>query len=260
MRTADDLRKLAKELEEKADAILGTAEHDPNLFNLVVKSLAIASSTLEKTAAIAEENFLGPEVTPEQLEEMAAIAEEFDASGDPMLQKQAAVIDEILLTIGAPKDALAQAKRAYYKELDRLRKEHRHNKIEELYTNPKEALDKQNMVAEQRKAVESQVKEFRPLEAPLSTRYPPDMPGGHLTRITDGVYQDVLTGKTYDYRAGYTTNKGNKVPGSSVDRQIPDLGTVDPGHTMFDTRETIQSRYAGDDGFSMVKEALLGKA
>ena len=37
----------------------------------------------------------------------------------------------------------------------------------------------------------------------LSTRYAPDMPGVQAMRVSDGVYQNPYSGKTYDYNEGF---------------------------------------------------------
>src|SRR5690606_2669575 len=112
---------------------------------------------------------------------------------------------------------------------------------------------------EQAKAVAQQVKKYVPLEAPLQTRYPPDRPGGQMTRITDHVYQDIVTGIIYDYKAGYKTQKGNEVPGGAVEYQTRDFGDVrNQGASLFETRESINNRFASDD-FNHLKKYAMGE-
>jgi hypothetical protein len=53
----------------------------------------------------------------------------------------------------------------------------------------------------------------------LSTRYSPDRIGVQARRISDGVYQDPITNKTYDWNEGFTTEDGKKFPGGSVELQ-----------------------------------------
>ena len=219
-----DLRVLASKLEKSSDDLLVKAStKGPEVLERVATAVAAASTLLEGVAKDMEDNATF-QITPQQLDEIAALASAFDESDDPLLKKQASVLDELLLSIAAPKNAIAQAKKATEDEINRLRSERRRSRKEEAYELPhKVHADMNNSVA-QAKAVEQQVKQYIPLEAPLQTRYPPDRPGGQMTRITDHVYQDVDTGIIYDYKAGYTTQKGNKVPGSSVEAQTHDFG------------------------------------
>lgn len=53
----------------------------------------------------------------------------------------------------------------------------------------------------------------------LSTRYSPDRIGVQARRVSDGVYQDPITNKTYDWNAGFTTEDGSKFSGGDVSLQ-----------------------------------------
>lgn len=53
----------------------------------------------------------------------------------------------------------------------------------------------------------------------LSARTSPDNPGVMMLRVEDGVYQDILTKKVYDFNKGWVDDKGNKHPGGSVSNQ-----------------------------------------
>lgn len=55
----------------------------------------------------------------------------------------------------------------------------------------------------------------------LLTRYSPDYPGVALLRISDGVYQDTLSRKVYDFNRGFVSENGHKNPGGSVAHQTP---------------------------------------
>ena len=59
---------------------------------------------------------------------------------------------------------------------------------------------------------------------PLLTRYSPDYPGVMLYRVSDGVYQDVLSKKIYDFRNGFVSDKGTRYYGGSVAYQTPTAG------------------------------------
>lgn len=50
----------------------------------------------------------------------------------------------------------------------------------------------------------------------LSTRYSPDRVGVMARRISDGVYQDPYTNRTYDWNEGFTTEDGEVFGGGSV--------------------------------------------
>jgi hypothetical protein len=256
MNISENLRKLARTIQSNADSVLQVAENS-DAYPFVVDSIASSIDTLESTAATLEEFGLDAEITENDLDAMAAIAEEFDKSRDPLLKKQASVLDEILRTFGTPKGEVARIKAQAEAEIEQLRAKYRSEKIDGLYgqkNNVREALNKQNNVDKVRAAVQSQVKQYRPLEASLSTRYPPDMPGGHQVRISDSIYQDVLTGKIYDYKNGYTTAKGNKVPGTAVEYQIPDVGSLAVGDAVFETRQSVMSK-AAESKENIVKQA-----
>jgi len=256
-----DLRVLARKLEKSSDDLLISAsQKSPDVFEKVAMAIASASTLLEGVADDMD-NHASFEMTPQQLDEIAALASAFDESGDPLLQKQASVLDEILLSIAAPKNAAATANKATQDEINRLRDERRKSLNKACYTEARERLHMMENHENVAKAVEQQVKRFVPLEAPLQTRYPPDRPGGQMTRITDGVYQDIVTGIIYDYKSGYKTQKGNEVPGGSVENQTRDLGdTRLQGTSLFETRDSLMGRYAGKDAALIKKIATALKS
>ncbi len=55
------------------------------------------------------------------------------------------------------------------------------------------------------KEYDKKVKAYKPLEAPLSTRYSPNMPGVSFIRISDDVYQCPITGEKFDYKKRIST-------------------------------------------------------
>lgn len=55
----------------------------------------------------------------------------------------------------------------------------------------------------------------------LATRNSPDHPGVMMLRISDGVYQDVMSKKVYDFNKGWVDEKGVKHQGGSVANQTP---------------------------------------
>ncbi len=171
------------------------------------------------------------------VDELGALAQALDDTGDPILMKQASAIDELLLTVGADPKAQQTFKKAEEEEIERLRTKYRETRGDREYKDVKSQFMDENKVNEAIKAVEKRFKKYRPLEAPLSTRYSPDMPGVSLIRIGDGVYQCPVTKKIYDFRSGYTTAKGNKVPGTDVQNQTMHLTDRAQEHMNFSTRE-----------------------
>ncbi|TXG77351.1 hypothetical protein E6Q11_02930 [Candidatus Dojkabacteria bacterium] len=209
---------------------------------VVEESLRSASETITKFKSRSDigsvEDSLESLVTPESLAEMVAIASEFDKSGDPLLMKQAAVLDEILLTIGAQRAAVAAAKRAQDEEIARLKAEAaKEENKKDPYTVAKKFHDKDNHVAEAQEAI-NKIKEYRPMEAPLNTRTCPDHPGAQMARIAEGTYQCSLDKGIYNYENGYTTMKGNKIPGGDVSNQTQSLYDRPNEFTSFETRES----------------------
>lgn len=55
----------------------------------------------------------------------------------------------------------------------------------------------------------------------LLTRYSPDYPGVMMLRISDGVYQDLLSKKVYDFKSGFISDTGERYYGGSVSYQTP---------------------------------------
>jgi hypothetical protein len=249
-----DLRMLAKKIETSSDELLSNAsDKGPEILDKVASAIVAASSLLEEVADNMETESGG--ITAEHLEGIAALAAELDKYDDSSLKKKASVLDELLLSIGSTKFSLAQSRKASEDEINRLRAEKRKQSLEECYEAPREAHSEMRDAKNQAKAVEQQVKRYMPLEAPLQTRYPPDRPGGQMTRITDHVYQDIDTGIVYDFKNGYKTQKGNEIPGGGVENQTREFGDWNNGNNaLFSTRESIMGRFANKNS-GMTKKA-----
>lgn len=228
----DLIMQLAQEEQDEDPFVQMLAE---GALNGTVENLARALETIQKRKGgmMADDGAL----TPEALDEMAVLASEFDASGDPLLMKQAALLDEILLTIGAPHGVVAAAKRAQDNEVAKIKNKNKTETVD-LYKFVKEEHDKQNRVVEAVKAINDKVKEYRPLEAAMSTRSCPDHPGAQLGRIGENIYQCSMDKGVYDFQAGFTTMKGNKVPGGDVSTQTQALEEQPNEMMSFDSRES----------------------
>ncbi len=194
---------IAEQLKQAAYGVSSKVETDEVLEVLTKKNSEKKESSEseedEKTASL------------RSLSELASILAE---SNDISLQKTSSMIDNILLTL-----AIDNAeKRANFNkqfadkiaEIKAKKDSHRENndKIKQSF-HGQEAID----------AVDKQLKHYVPMEAPLKTRTCPDHPGYQIQRISDDVYQCSLDKKTYDFKAGFTTLNGNKVPGTSVEMQ-----------------------------------------
>lgn len=230
MTLSNRLLTLADWLENHENELIATA--DDKHIDVLAMTLTKASQALREGAQEIEqtEEAIITVITPETLDEMAAIASEFEASGDELLKKQASVLDEILFTLAVPKNAIYQAKEAQDKKIDELKKK---------YQDVKKDLDEVNKVADAEKALkESPVfKDARPLEYPLSTRMCPNHMAP-LARVGENSYRCSLAGEVFNWEQGWTANDGTKVPGGNVNLQIPlsrDVGRV-PFETQVDTR------------------------
>jgi len=238
MRVTTLLNELSKKLTNPDGELMVTAEKGGNEVLLRVADALASCACILKMAAD-ETDDLEPIITSDRLDEMAEVATAFDNSGDDLLRKQASVMDELLLTIGSKKNSIANFKSAQDTEVEKQRQKYRDQALEEAYTKAREQHNEEIGVEDAKQALDKKVKQYRPLETSLSTRYSPDMPGVQLMRIGDNVYQCPVTKKIFNYNAGYTTAKGNKVPGSAVENQTQQLGFRAPEHMNFSTREEV---------------------
>jgi hypothetical protein len=212
---ANDFNNLDNEL-----LVLADEENDEVLLSVISEAVVAVSSILKTAHEFVEKNIeKTSKINRDDLDELVAIANEFDASGDPALVRQASVLDQLLINF-AQSTSLESKEEA---ELNRLRDKMKSEKGDELYKGVRKELQKQINADDAIKAIDKQTKIYRPLEAPLSTRSCPDHIGSQMTRVSDNVFQCPLDQKTYDYNEGFTTERGNKVPGGSVSNQTQNL-------------------------------------
>ncbi len=230
MRIAELLNAMASWLSSPNNEALLLAESDEKCMQVVAESCVLAAELLKKAAD--EVDALEPPsesvITSQSIEETAALAQALDESGDPQLKRVASVLDELLLTIAAPPNAYAERKDLVDSRADEVRKK---------YEQPAKDLHKYNQIEKSEKAIEKSnfTKDYRILEAPLSSRYCPDHPGAQIGRVGEHVWQCELDKKTYNFETGFQLNNGSKVPGGDVAQQTNGLDT--PFHAIFDTRE-----------------------
>lgn len=231
MRIAEMLHAIASWLESPDNEALLLAEYDEKCLQVVAQSCVEAATALKK-AAVEVESIEPPEeskITSESIEELANLASALDSSGDPKLKKQASVLDELLLSIAAPPNALAMRKDLQDQRLVELKKK---------YEQPREDLHEANLIGKSEKAIDKSqmTKTYAIMEAPLSSRYCPDHPGVQIARVGEHMWQCEMDKKTYNFETGFELNNGTKVPGGDVAQQTSNNMNV-PSHTIFDTRE-----------------------
>src|SRR6266852_3365074 len=126
MRIAEMLNAMAAWLESPTNEALLLAEENEECMKVVAESCVLAAALLKQAAD--EVDCLEPvepsKITPESIEEIAALAAALDSSDDPKLKKQASVLDELLLTIASPPGALAEKRAADDYRIEELRKKY----------------------------------------------------------------------------------------------------------------------------------------
>jgi hypothetical protein len=229
MKLSEKIMVVANWLESSNNELLIESENNEENMNKLALSLIHAADTLKDVAEEISESevSLKSEITPEFLDGVAALASAFSESDDDLLKKQANVLDEILFTLAAPKNYLSNFKK---EELDKI------EELKKKYKNVNSEINEVNKVSESLDSIKDSpvYKEYRPLEAPMSSRTCIDHPGALLARVGDNTWQCSLDHKVYNYDIGFTTLKGNKVPGGSVSEQTPKHNPND--YQMFDNR------------------------
>ena len=227
MRASELLLAFAKYLENSNNEIISLAEeNDEHLLKVSIACVEAAEILKETAHEIAPEEYEESNLTFDSLDSLSAIASMFDSTGDEELKKQASVIDELIANFVVNSDGVSALKKSEAMKIE---------KMKALY-NQKNSFDPKK--AEIKKAFDDspKTKQYRPLEAPLSTRHCPDHPGTSLIRLEDHVWQCSLDKKIYDFDAGFTTLNGNKVPGGGVEYQTG--GDRPVFENSFSTRET----------------------
>lgn len=231
MRVSELLTAIASWLESSENEALLLSEYDEKCLEVVAEACIHAADILKQAAEQTDkiEPPAETKLTTEALDHLNKIITAFDTSDDEDLKKTASVIDELLLTIATPPDWVSNYKEAQENRLDVL-----HDK----YKATKEQLDRVNKVKESAKAIDKSpmFKEYRVMEHALNTRTCPDHPGAQMARVGENMWQCAMDKKVFNYLTGYTTEKGEKVPGGDVAAQTPEH-YVEP-HAIFDTRET----------------------
>lgn len=236
------LEDAALQMSDQDNPILVAAHEtdDLDLLNEVARCLLDASTRLRDTVKLCESKEKAAEeeggekeatLKADDLEKIAAIAQSYDESGDPSLMETANVFDMVLQTLGRQSltseavdvDALTATR-------TKLQKEEKN-----YYASVKPVHEKLVKSEEAKKLIADRVKHYRPQEHALQTRSCPDHPGSQPVRVADGVWQCMLDGKMYNYKEGYSSLKGEVVPGGDVSLQNQTMHELDE-NTAFDSR------------------------
>ena len=216
----DLLKSTANQLENPDSELFGLLEFDEASLNIAAKACVLASAILKKATVdiqlvsnIEDTNKYENNVT-DALETLAALADEFDTSGDEKLIRKASVLDEILLTVASNVEKQESFKKAFEQKITAIK--NRAEQTKKLATEGKPAESEKK----------TPKKEARPLSTPLTTRHCPDHVGVSLARISDGKFYCPLDSKEYDFNEGFVLNNGTKVPATSVENQTQSLGEV----------------------------------
>jgi hypothetical protein len=228
MRISDILNTMASWLESPENEAVLLAEYNDDCIKIVAESCIMAADCLRKAAEQVEtiEPPTESNITPENIESLANLAEALDSTNDPELKKQASLIDELLLTIAADPSEVKQRK-----EYDDARVAD----LKRIYNKGKEKSDEWNKVESVAKEVSKtpMYQEVKIQTMPLKTRLCPDHQS-QMFRIADDIFQCDLDGKQYNFREGFTLEDGRHFPGGGVDLQR-ELST--PYQSIFDSRE-----------------------
>lgn len=233
------LLKLAESFESPENDVLDLV--NDNALDKVAMVFIKAAEALKEVAEVMSSLEPGPEaITAQKLDEIAAVAESFDESGDELLQKQAATLDDLLVILGSPKNK-------YLFSLGKKDEKSTEDELKKKYKETLETQHKNNGIKEAVDAIEKSpvYKEYRSEEAPLSSRYCPDHFGQSTHRVAEHTVRCPLDGREYNFDEGYTLLSGNKVPGGSVENQ----NAMD-GHnsfTAFDSRSQRMGFSAGEN-------------
>jgi len=211
----DMLKSVATWLENPDNEVFGLLEHNEDSLSVVAEASILAAAILKKAAldvqlisGIEDSNKYAANME-DVLDSLRVLADDLDSSGDPELCKKASVLDEILLTMADSIDDQEKTKLAMSKKIEEIKAR------AEEYSSKKKIANNEEVKTHET----NEKKEYRPLEAPLSTRSFPGAPGVLMARKGDGdKWYNIDTGEEIDFSEGYQLD-GKKVPGTSVGNQ-----------------------------------------
>ena len=169
------------------------------------------------------------DVDGQTVEKIAKLASALDMSSDASMQKQASVIDELLLGVAAPSDWAANFKAAQSKKLDEIKK---------VYQGTNEKIHEVIGVEDAKKAIDKSEynKEYELPKTGLSTRVCPDH-FSPMARVGENVFQCPLDKHVYDFNAGFTDEQGVKHKPAGSDAIAMQTKRDSQFHQIFDNRQ-----------------------
>jgi len=226
----DLLKSTAAWLESPNNEVFGLLEFDENSLAIAARASIIAAEVIKKAAidiqlvsGVKDTNKYSKDMI-DAMSDLAALANEFDISGDDNLVKKAGVLDEILVTMASGVEAQKEFQNKFDKKIAEIKEKSKRIKEDE------KAKSGVKLTATESKGDQKKNdrRECRPLEESLSTRYCRKCTG-LLARLREDLWYCVDCSQQVNFKEGYTTAKGNKVPGSSVENQTADLAnpTID---------------------------------
>lgn len=178
------LHSTARWLEDPNNEIYALLEDNDQSLKVAAEYCIIAAQMLKK-ASVDVQLVSGVEYKEkgivEAMESLKAMADSFDQSENPELQKRASVLDEIMTIIADDAAAQRERKEAYDKRIESIK-----NKV--------------NGKVVEKKAQEVGKKPPKEDTGSLSTRYCPDHHGVSTYRKSDVEWQCPIDGKSYNYR------------------------------------------------------------
>jgi hypothetical protein len=230
MNLSDKIKIVAEWLENEENELLKeTSDKD---VVIVAEAFVEAAHALRKVASeitpVSNEDTM--EFSPETIQEIAAVAEAYDSSGDEELQKQASVLDELLLTIAAPRDFIAN-----YRAIEDMRTEELKKKYKDLREETDLLTDKAATLEALKK---SEVFQERHPDMSLSSSRGCPEHGSPMFRVggtaEGSIWQCSLDHKVFNYEEGFTLADGTKVSPRSISNQ--GVGIEQNTHQIFDDR------------------------
>jgi hypothetical protein len=103
----------------------------------VVAIKSIIKDTINKLNSLADVH--ASDLDEEDIDELAAVASEFDKSGDDLLKKQADVLDQVIINFGQISGT--KAKEAQEKEIEKIRAKYREQESEDKYNRKDRIID-----------------------------------------------------------------------------------------------------------------------
>ena len=158
-------------------------------------------SELEDASVPHEEEAIPP-LAASVIENLIKVADKLDEEG---LVEAASILDSIIKEAADEFPSRTETRQDLYDAK-------KHNKETTIYEQTKKE------VAENRKNHHIETLQG---SGALHTRYSPELPGVQMQRISDGVYQDVITKKIYNFQQGWTDSQGNQHAGGSIKHQTP---------------------------------------